>query len=99
VPGLDDARRDLGQQRAVEQVVGGIDEHQVRPIRRQLALQATQGIKAGEASADHDHLRARSLDPPDSLALVGRALRAHRCPAEARSHSIGVVPASRAQGR
>ena len=57
VPGLDHAGGDLGQQRAVEQVVGGVDEHEVGLVGRQVALQVTEREEAREPTADHDDLR------------------------------------------
>ena len=52
---LDHAGGDVGQQGAVEQVVGGAGQDQVGGVGRQVLLQAPHAVEAGEAAADDQH--------------------------------------------
>jgi hypothetical protein len=57
--GLQDRRRDLGQQRHVEHVVRGVDHDELGRLRREPALQRPQAMESGEPRS-HDEDSRRS---------------------------------------
>ncbi len=53
VPRIEDAGSDLGQQRTVEQVVGGGYQRQYGAIRTEQLRKPLQGVESAETTTDH----------------------------------------------